>query len=270
VTRGMIRRSTEGIRLVGLDEKSFGRGQDYVALMTDLPGQRVLEVVPGRDTESARALWQTLPAEQRKQVEAAAMDMGESFIAGTHLEAPQAAIVHDKYHVSALLNEAVDKTRREEHRELSAQGDDTLAKSKFLWLRGMAPEGEAREHFENLLEGKLRTARAWLHKELFVEFWSLPDRENAEVFFKKWFAHARRSQLPAIKKVALTLKSHLDGLLSFFRHRITNALTEGFNSRIQQIKADARGFRSFRNYRTRILFFCGKLSLHPQLSTPSH
>ena len=44
-------------------------------------------------------------------------------------------------------------------------------------------------------------------------------------------------------------------------HPITNALTEGFNSRIQAIKADARGFRRFANYRVRILFFCGKLDL---------
>jgi len=47
------------------------------------------------------------------------------------------------------------------------------------------------------------------------------------------------------------------------RHPITNAVTEGLASKIQSIKSNARGFRSFENYRTRILFFCGKLSLHP-------
>jgi transposase len=66
-----------------------------------------------------------------------------------------------------------------------------------------------------------------------------------------------------MKKVAKSLKAHLNGLLTYFTHRITNALTEGFNSKIQAIKADARGFRSFENYRTRILFFCGKLDLAP-------
>jgi transposase len=35
------------------------------------------------------------------------------------------------------------------------------------------------------------------------------------------------------------------------------------NSKIQMIKSNARGFRSFDNYRTRILFFCGKLNLYP-------
>ncbi|HLS28709.1 MAG TPA: transposase, partial [Opitutales bacterium] len=39
---------------------------------------------------------------------------------------------------------------------------------------------------------------------------------------------------------------------------------EGFNSRIQAIKSQARGFRNFANYRSSILFYCGKLSLYPQ------
>jgi transposase len=59
------------------------------------------------------------------------------------------------------------------------------------------------------------------------------------------------------------LKRHLEEILTYLRHPITNAVTEGLNSKIQAIKSNARGFRSFENYRTRILFFCGKLSLHP-------
>ena len=50
---------------------------------------------------------------------------------------------------------------------------------------------------------------------------------------------------------------------NFMLGAFTNALTEGFNSKIQAIKADARGFRSFPNYRIRILFHCGKLDLQP-------
>ena len=61
------------------------------------------------------------------------------------------------------------------------------------------------------------------------------------------------------------LLSHLRGLLNYIEHRITKAVAGGFNSRIQSIKAPARSFRRFANYRTRILFFCGKLDLAPNL-----
>ena len=64
-----------------------------------------------------------------------------------------------------------------------------------------------------------------------------------------------------VKKVVKMLRRHEEGLLNFSQHRISNACAEGFNSAIQLIKANARGFRNFINYRARILFHCGKLDL---------
>ena len=270
VTRGLARRTTEGIRRVGLDEKSFLRGQSYISLMTDLDGQRVLEVLAGRDTQTCVRLWEALPEAQRSKVEAAAMDMGAPFILGTRQAAPQADIVHDRFHVSKSLNEAVDQTRREESAKLAAEGDDTLKRTRFLWLHGQTPDDQ-KERFEALLETNLRTARAWAYKEQMVEFWHQPDADAGNAFYQQWYRSVMRSRLPKMKKAAKSLQAHLGGLLTYFRHRITNALTEGFNSKIQAIKADARGFRRFENYRARILFFCGKLDLAPiVLSTATH
>ena len=99
-----------------------------------------------------------------------------------------------------------------------------------------------------------------------MEFWEQPDTASGLDFFTRWFSIVRRSKLEPLKKVALTFKDHLLGLLNYFVHPITNALTEGFNSRIQAIKANARGFRRFANHRIRILFHCGKLTISPDLS----
>jgi hypothetical protein len=63
-----------------------------------------------------------------------------------------------------------------------------------------------------------------------------------------------------------SLQRHIDGLLNYFDHRVTKAMSEGFNSRIQSIKSAARGFRKFANYRIRLLFYCGKLDLLPDLT----
>ena len=73
-----------------------------------------------------------------------------------------------------------------------------------------------------------------------------------------------RSRLKPIAAKAKMLKGHLPELLSYFRQPITNAMSEGFNSRIQSIKSSARGFRAFENYRARILFYCGKLDMRPE------
>lgn len=264
VERGLARRSTEGVLYVGLDEKSFGRGQRYVSVATDIKGARVLEVVPGNDQNAGESLWKALPPEQRSKVEAAAMDMSAGFVAATRAQAPHAAIVHDKFHVAKLLNDAVDQTRRAEHHQLQKKGDDTLKNTRYLWLHGQLPEAK-QAGFADLLEINLKTARAWAYKEQFVEFWAQDDAAQGLDFFTKWKHAVMRSRLDKVKAVAKTLHSHLHHLLTYFLHPITNAIAEGFNSRIQAIKADARGFRRFANYRSRILFHCGKLSMLPAL-----
>lgn len=87
--------------------------------------------------------------------------------------------------------------------------------------------------------------------------------DEARAFFKKWFNWSVRSKLPEIVNGAKMLKRHLDGLLNFVLLPITNAVAEGINSKIQALKSDARGFRNFFNFRTLILFFCGKLDRYP-------
>ena len=264
VARGLCRRSLEGITRVGLDEKSFGRGQDYISVLSDLDQSRVLEVTPGNDTQSGRRLWQSIPAAQREKVQAAAMDMSAGFAAATRLEAPGAEIVYDKYHVSAQLNKAVDAVRRKEHRELSQAGDERLKGSRQLWLYDPVNLDDARqESFADLAAENLKTSRAWMHKENFRDFWAQESRWDGEGYFKQWYGSAIRSRLTPIKKVAKSLKEHLEGLLSYFAHRITNAATEALNGCIAALKANARGFRSFEHYRTRILFFLGQLEMRP-------
>jgi len=82
-------------------------------------------------------------------------------------------------------------------------------------------------------------------------------------YFEQWQEQAQATQLEPVQKVAATLGNHLKGLLAYTTHRITNAISEGFNAKIQVIKSAARGFRTFENFRIAILFHCGKLNLYP-------
>jgi transposase len=264
VKRGLKRRSLEEVRQVGIDEKSFGQGHSYVSVMTDLDGSRVLEVVEDRTQEAADALWNSLPKAQREKVLGVAMDMWQPYIASTCQHAPAAEIVHDKFHVSKHLNEAVDQVRRQENKALRAEGDERLVGSKQLWL--FDPKNLSKERKKELAalkEETLKTSRAWGIKEYFRKFWDYTYTHSAAEFFEDWYSWAIRSRLKPIAKKAKMLKRHLVELLNYFRQRITNAKAEGFNSRIQSIKSAARGFRAFDNYRTRILFYCGKLQLAP-------
>lgn len=262
VERGLAKRELDEVEHVGMDEKSFGRGHDYVSVMTDIDGARVLEVSRGRDEATANVLWSALAVEQKSHVKAVAMDMWPAFANSAERHVPEAEIVHDRFHISKHLNEAVDKVRRQEHKALRKEGDETLTGTKQLWL--FNPENLSEEKwlvFEPLKQQELKTARAWAIREQFRWFWDYRYAGNARKFFKQWYQWAIRCRLEPVKKVARMLKCHLDRILSWFRHHISNGMAEGYNSRIQSIKTAARGFRNFANYRTRILFFCGKLNL---------
>ncbi len=264
VERGLERRQLQSLQYVGIDEKSFGRGHSYVSLLVDLTGARVLEVAEERTEAAADRLWETLPHEQKEQVEAVAVDMWPAFTNSVETNAKQAEIVHDRFHISKHLNEAVDQVRRQEHKALKKSGDDRLTGSKQLWL--FNPENMSNERwleFETLKDQELKTSRAWAIKEQFRWLWDYRYAGNARKFFNRWYSWAVRSRLKPIIKVAKMFKRHVENILTYFRHRITNAMSEGFNSRIQSIKSQARGFRAFTNYRTRILFYCGKLDLLP-------
>lgn len=264
VERGLSRRQMEGLKNLGMDEKSFKRGHSYVTLLTDLDQSRVLEVVEERTSEAAGKAIEALTEAQKKTVEAVAMDMWEPFITAAKKALPEADIVHDKFHVAKYLGDGVDQVRRAEHKELLAQGDTTLTGTKQLWLYNPENLSPARmEEFEVLKDLELKVAEAWAAKELFTKFWDYEKEGWARRFFQDWSAWVKETGLKPMIKVAEMLERHLENLLTYLRHRITNAVSEGLNSKIQSIKAAARGFRNFKNYRTRILFFCGKLSLYP-------
>jgi transposase len=265
VERGLAQRDLEEIKHVGIDEKNFGKGHDYVSVMTDIDGGRVLEVSPGRTQESADSLWKTLSDEQKEQVEAVAVDMWAAFINSAEEHVPEADIVHDRFHIAKHLNEAVDQVRRAEHKSLKKEGDERLTGSRYLWLtREENLSEEKAAAFENLKDAKLKTSRAWALTDLFRDFYEQRTEWRGRAFFKDWYEWASRCRMPPMVKVAKRIKRHFERIVTWFEHRISNASAEGFNSLIQALKSAARGFRNFANYRTRILFFCGHLNLIPE------
>jgi transposase len=267
VRRGLERRGTLALEHVGVDEKSFQRRHDYVTVVSDLTTPRVLFVADDRKRESLEAFWALeLTATQRAQIQAVAMDMWEPYVQATLAQLPDAAtkIVFDKFHIAKHLNEGVDRVRRAEHRELRAQGDDRLLGTKYTWLRHPAHFTAAPwREFGALRSSTLKVARAWALKETVMRLWDYRYVGAARTFFRGWYFWATHSRLQPMIEKARMLKSHLPNVLTYLRHRITNATAEGLNSKIQWIKYTARGFRNRENFKTAIYFHCGALDLYP-------
>ena len=59
---------------------------------------------------------------------------------------------------------------------------------------------------------------------------------------------ARRSRLEPFKRLAQTLKNHLEGVVRGMLDGRSNAYVEAMNGLLQQVKTAARGFRDVTNF----------------------
>ena len=266
VERGLARRQAEEIPQLGVDEKAFRKGHKYLTLVNDLSQNRVLYVAEGREQSSLDGFWETITEAQRDSIQAVAMDMWDPFVASTteHVPAGRSKIVYDRFHVMKHMTEAVDAVRKWEHRRLHADGDETLKKTKYLWLDSEEnlPESAA-EKFAALRGLHLKTGRAWAIKESLRDLWEYRRRGWALRHWKHWYFWATHSRLKPVIKVAKMIHGHLENVLTYLDHRITTATCEGLNSKIQTIKKNAYGFRNREHLKTAIFFHCGGLDLYP-------
>lgn len=257
VSRGLARRKLSEISHVSVDEKGFQRGRRFATVVCDTGGKRVLEVELGRDEKTAIKAFSSIP--EPEKVKTVSLDMAESFRNAAMTQFPNADIVHDRFHIAAMLGQAVDDTRRAEVKK-----HPELKDSRFIWLKN--PENltdKQKGTFEALVKTELKTAEAYAFKQTFKAFFEQEDIPTGIEFFENWTGELDKHDLPKMHKVARTLEKNIQGLLNYLKWRITNAYGEAVNALIQEIKTVARGFRQFENFRIAILFFLGKLELHP-------
>ena len=245
VGRGLKAKKQCIIARLGVDEKAVAKRHQYFTLVSDLDRGTVEFIAEGRKIASLGAYYESLTVRQKAGIRAVAMDMWEPFITSTWKHLPRAweKIVFDRFHVMKHMTEAVDDVRKAEHRRLQAQGDDTLKRSKYLWLFSQEnlPEKHA-ERFAQLKAMNLKTGRAWAIKESLRALWAYRRKGWAKRFWKKWYHWATHSRLKPVVEVARMLKRHLANVLSYCDHRITNAASEGLNSKIQGVKKTPMAF----------------------------
>jgi transposase len=270
VGQGLKRKARRLPARLGVDEKAVAKGHVYMTLGCDLERASIEHVAEERKRASLEQYFEQFTAQERGAITAIAMDMWAPYEDAVRAHVPKAdeKLVFDLFHIMKHMNEAVDRTRRREHRELKEVGDDRLTGTKYVWSYG--EENVPDKHRERLarltargMMRKLKTARAWSIKESLRDMWKCRSRTQAERHWRWWYAWAVRSRLSPVKKVAAMLKEPLPGVLAYFRHRVTNAVSEGLNAKIQRIKKMAYGFRNREHFKTAIFFHCGGLDLYP-------
>jgi len=246
---------------VGVDETSSKRGHNYVTLFVDLEKPRTMFVTEGKDASTLSRFKEDFECHKgdAKAIKEICCDMSPAFIAGVEKNFPHAQITFDKFHVLKVLNEAVDKVRREEQGLIPE-----LKKTRYIWLKNPKNLKDREVSVLESLQLKklnLKTMRAYHIRLNFQELWN-QTVEDAEQFLKKWYFWATHSRLEPIKEAAYTIKRHWAGILRWFKSKINNGILEAINSLVQAAKARARGYRTTKNLITMIYLIAGKFNFN--------
>lgn len=237
-----------------VDETSSKKGHKYVTIFINSETRKIVFVTAGKDLTTFEQFYNELKRNDihHKNIRNISMDMSKSFISGAEAYFPDAKITFDKFHVKKLLNEAVDKVRREESKET-----EILKKTKYLWLKSESKlTNNQKEKLSELLEeSNLKTAEAYRARLNFDTVWDI-DKSKVEAYLTEWCKKVSTLNLKPLTNFINTLKKHWDGVINIAITKLSNGLSEGFNSIIQLAKSRARGFRNIENF-VNIIYLLG-------------
>lgn len=245
----------------GVDETSK-KGHNYITVFVDLKKKNVIYVTDGKDHSTVDKFAEDFKNHKGNpdKITDVTCDMSLGFKKGITENFPNSSLIIDKFHVIKHMNEAVDKVRKEE-----SKNNPILKNTKYIWLKNESNLTEKQLEKKDLLsKKKLKTARAYSMRLTLQEIYETCDtKDDAVPLLKKLCSWMDKSRLAAMKDFSNLLKSHFDDIANYFDNKLTNAILEGTNNIIQNIKVRARGFKNPKFFETMIFLVCGNLDFKP-------
>jgi transposase len=246
-------------RVIGIDEIAIAKGHRYRIVVSDLErGRAIWFGGQDRSEASLDRFFAWLGPEKCGKIRLAVMDMWQAFRKSTLKEgnAPQAAILYDKFHVLGHLSEAMDKVRKREYARLSGEDRRFVKGQRYTLLthwENLSLEG--RKALRLLFAANRRLNKAYLLKESFDQLWDYRSPGWARRFFDKWRDALRWQRLEPFEKFARMVEAHWDGIEAYSNeeNKVALGFVEGLNNKVRVIQRRAYGFRDEEYLRLKIL-----------------
>ena len=265
---GLEHRVLSGISAIGVDELHWRKGKKSANFVTviyqvDEGCRRLLWVGLRRTERSFRHGLKTLGPKVVAGLKVVVSDMWRPYLGVVRKQLPHAVTILDRFHLTALLNKAVDQVRRGEGYRLRGQArGQRLKKTRWLLLKPRARvRGKARVRLDAVIHSKLRTARAWCLKESLAHFWTFNHPRWAKAFLDAWITRTFRSRMDPMCKVARTLRTHESLIMNWFKWKkaFSSAAVEGLNNKARVVTRRSYGFRTFPVLKVALFHTLGKL-----------
>jgi transposase len=256
------------VTLLGIDEIALRKGHHYATVFYDLERREVIGLVATRRERAVGGWFRRWGKAQCRGVEAVCMDLWSAYLNSVRRHCKWAVVVFDKFHVYGYLSAAIDEVRRIEQNKAGREGKDVLKGSRWLLLKNTENlRGKDKRRLQELMRLNHPLQQAHLLKEDFTQFYACANPEQAAAFLQRWTTECKNSGLRPFQQLARRLLRWSQGILAYFQHRITNAVSEGLNNKIKVLKRRAYGFHDMKYFFLKILNITGAL---PPLARFAH
>lgn len=237
----------KGEVLLGIDEHSF-RGKDLVITITCLTTRRLVAILQNDRQKTLRDWLLNVPEEFRQRVVAVAIDLKAAFRKVINKMLPNAVVVADRFHLIQDANRRIEETRRLEQSEARRviprwpliKGRERLTPKQQVKLELLKAEFPALAEQHRL-------------KEELRDLYSCQDAKTAKEHLDKLVLNGEASDDASTVLWMNTLRDWRTEILAYFKHRITNAFTEGCHTKVKLQKRLSYGFRNVQVYIRKML-----------------
>jgi transposase len=239
----------DGLRRIGIDEKSWGKGSGkYLVIVTDHDAGRVAWIGEGRCQATVEEFFSALGQERAGLLTHVSADGADWIHPVVREKAPQAELCLDAFHVVKWAGEKLDELRRRLAGELrgAGRGDEAATLGAGMWA--------LRKDQQKLSPGQRGTLaqiaatnrplyKGYLIKEQIREAFKVKG-DQGKSLMRGVTAWAHRCRIPEFTKLARTLSRYKTPIEATLSGGPSNGRAEALNAQVNALITRARGYRS--------------------------
>lgn len=240
---------------IAIDEIAIMKGHKYFTIIRDYDTGLALKILFGRAYEETAKALDSLGKEKLEKIEYASLDMWDPYIKAIKEKCPNAKLVFDKFHVVKKVNEALDKVRKKEFNQAEKEERINMKHKRFIVLKKASNlNRKEKEELKALMKSNINLYKAYLLKEQIISIFDdkISTFEQIKDRIILWFENILSNEMEEFYEVVNTMRRFFDGILNYFRYGMTNAIAEGFNTKINVIKRRAYGFSDIEYFMLKI------------------
>lgn len=247
--------SALNITRIAIDEIAIMKGHKYLTIIRDYDTGVTIKMILGRGYEEVLQALLELGEVKLAEICFASMDMWDPYIKAIKEACPKVELVFDKFHVVKKINEALDKIRKKEFASASDDERINMKHKRYIILhREKNLDAEQKEELNQLMKSNEKLHKAYLLKEQILSIFedTKSSFEQIKTRITQWMENIFSNEMEEFYSVVNTILNYFDGVMNYFKYGMTNAIAEGFNTKINIIKRRAFGFRDIEYFMLKV------------------